>query len=316
MKKSLPLLVLVLVLLLVPVQVSHAQTDGQAYIVQAGDWLSRIASKFYGDARAYDRIVVATNEKAKTDSSFAVITNPESIEVGQKVWIPNAGTLIPPSTTLTDAELTQAFLAAVQDAAIADPAELSRNLVAIVPGEPKLKWQGEGDDRRVLVVTWTSFNGYDANVGKSMTLTREVFVTAVPQVQDFCAVDTTPAAQMVLRLEQLLGLPPRNGKTKFVEMWVKPIDLFRPSPDPEITDHEAELELRNSKQLTTSPEYIAWYNDLKSKSYGEGGYPWTRMGYTYDWGNPKTRVGMSEFVIGVNSDIIVNAVTANEAYCP
>jgi LysM repeat protein len=66
------------------------QEEGQAYTVQAGDWLSKIAEKYYGDVMAYPLIVEATNAKAKEDSSFATITDPDVIEVGQKLWIPVA----------------------------------------------------------------------------------------------------------------------------------------------------------------------------------------------------------------------------------
>jgi carbonic anhydrase len=66
------------------------QEEGQAYTVQAGDWLSKIAEKYYGDVMAYPLIVEATNAKAKEDSSFATITDPDMIEVGQKLWIPVA----------------------------------------------------------------------------------------------------------------------------------------------------------------------------------------------------------------------------------
>lgn len=61
---------------------------GQAYIVQADDWLSKIANKFFGDPFAYPAIVEATNAKAVEDSTFLVITNPDLIEIGQKLWIP------------------------------------------------------------------------------------------------------------------------------------------------------------------------------------------------------------------------------------
>lgn len=65
------------------------QTSGQEYIVQAGDWLSKLAEKYYGDAQAWPIIVEATNAKAATDSSFATISDPDLIEVGQKLWIPD-----------------------------------------------------------------------------------------------------------------------------------------------------------------------------------------------------------------------------------
>lgn len=64
--------------------------EGQAYIVQANDWLSKLADKFYGDPLAYDAIVAATNKMAETDDSFTVIDNPDLIEIGQKLWIPPA----------------------------------------------------------------------------------------------------------------------------------------------------------------------------------------------------------------------------------
>jgi heat shock protein HslJ len=61
---------------------------GEAYVVQPGDWLTKIARNFYGDADAYRLIVEATNDKATEDASFAVIDNPSLIRVGQKLWIP------------------------------------------------------------------------------------------------------------------------------------------------------------------------------------------------------------------------------------
>ncbi len=96
--------------------------------------------------------------------------------------------------------------------------------------------------------TW---NGYDDNIGKPVDLSRPVWVTVVPEIQTFCRSQSIPAAHIPLRLEQLLGLPPGNGKTKFVEMWVSPKDLFRPSPDPEISDHEAELDFPESRRYVT-----------------------------------------------------------------
>ena len=76
--------------LLAPMSQASAQNAQceQTYVVQAGDWLSTIAQKFLGDVKAYDAIVTATNEAAKTDSSFTAITDPNKIEVGQKLCIP------------------------------------------------------------------------------------------------------------------------------------------------------------------------------------------------------------------------------------
>jgi len=90
MKKLLSFVLLILVFT-VPTAFAAppAQTDdGEEYVVQANDWLSKLALKYYGDMFAYDQIVIATNAKAADDDSFAVIDNPDAIEVGQKLWIP------------------------------------------------------------------------------------------------------------------------------------------------------------------------------------------------------------------------------------
>ncbi len=47
------------------------------YTVVAGDWLSKIAGRAYGDIMAYDRIAKANN-----------IQNPDLIEVGMVLTIP------------------------------------------------------------------------------------------------------------------------------------------------------------------------------------------------------------------------------------
>jgi hypothetical protein len=49
-------------------------------------------------------------------------------------------------------------------------------------------------------------------------------------------------------------------------------------------------------------------------------YPWTSLGYTYDWGNPDNHVGLSEFVVnGKKSDgskifVGIKAVTGTADY--
>src|SRR5688572_17588883 len=66
-----------------------SQTDGQVYVVKAGDSLFKIADSFYGNGNVWRVILEATNEMAKGDSSFATISDPRRLRVGQKLWIPN-----------------------------------------------------------------------------------------------------------------------------------------------------------------------------------------------------------------------------------
>lgn len=222
----------------------------------------------------------------------------------------SACTLQQPAIQQTDLE--HAYHLAVQDAEKAEPQEISKNLVAIVPSNHNLVWKTQDQNPKVLVATWTNYDGYDDKIGRSMPLSREIWVTTVPEVKAFCK---ELSEDKTLRLEQRLGLPPNANKTKFVEMWVEPGSLFRPSPDPEVTDSEAELNFRlHNEFLKTSADYLQWFNDLKAKSYGANGYPWTRLGYTYDWGQ-ENHVGFSEFVIVKGATVEVNAVAPTLQYC-
>jgi basic membrane protein A len=59
-------------------------------VVQADDWLSKIADKFYGNVLAFPAIAEATNAKATADDSYATIEDVNVIEPGWKLCIPSA----------------------------------------------------------------------------------------------------------------------------------------------------------------------------------------------------------------------------------
>lgn len=94
MRKNLTALILLLGFLLLPAagRVAAQTPDGEAYIVQAGDWLTKIADKYYGDPQAYPAIIEATNARAVADPTFGAVSNPDLIEVGQKLWVPQLQT--------------------------------------------------------------------------------------------------------------------------------------------------------------------------------------------------------------------------------
>ncbi len=88
MKKLLSIAILV-AMLVVPASMALAQ-GGEDYTVQADDWLSKLAEKFYGDTNAYWAIMSATNQANAEDDSYAKIDNPDTIEAGAKLSIPSA----------------------------------------------------------------------------------------------------------------------------------------------------------------------------------------------------------------------------------
>lgn len=206
--------------------------------------------------------------------------------------------------------LKKAYALALEDAKITNPDEISRNLTAINKYNNNLIWEGQAGESPVLLVTWTSWDGFNDKISQSLTA-KETWVTVAPEIKEFCADNKISNDKKTLRLEQLLGLPSNNGKKWFVEIWANPNDIFRPSPDSDITDHEAELDFPKD----TPQDYIDWFNALKNKSYDANGYPWTRLGYTYDWGNTKNKIGLSEFVVKTGSQIKINSVYTTADYC-
>jgi hypothetical protein len=71
------------------------QVDGREYVVQADDWLSKLAEKYLGDGNQWPRIVEATNARATTDPRLVVIKNPNLIYPGQIVFIPTVSSPLP-----------------------------------------------------------------------------------------------------------------------------------------------------------------------------------------------------------------------------
>jgi hypothetical protein len=210
---------------------------------------------------------------------------------------------------LSDAEIEALYQAAILDAKTAEPSEIVDTLVAINPNNAGLIRDASG---RVLMSTWTSYPGYESHVGQEMILGEDVWTTPGRDLQDFCLKTGLSGEALALRLEQILGLPPKAGYDRMVELWVPVEGMFRPSPDPEITDSTAQLDFPPN----TPQAHIDWINTLTATSYGPDGYPWTRLGYTYDWSpDAMSELGLSEIVIAKGTAVVVASVTVQDEYC-
>ncbi len=205
--------------------------------------------------------------------------------------------------------LDKLYRGAVADAVFADVDEICDDLVAITQENDDIVW----DDDMVLVVTFTQFpESYP--VGENVqTWWGQTWVTAVPELQTFFEDTFGFFADPLLRIEQLLGLPPDSGNRWFAELWVNPEDLFRPCPDCEITDSTCGIRFPDN----ATDEHIEWYNNQILESYfQEQKYPWTRLGYTYDWGKLNDEVGLSEFVIQHEAEVRVERLVKFDEYLP
>ncbi len=215
---------------------------------------------------------------------------------------------------------------AVIDAATAEPYEIYRSLVAIIhygdsmAGQGNLIWSTDSTGRiRVLVTSWMKQSSLQYwPEGKTFTTSSNQafmsWVTTAPEMLDFLKKHNfSSSASLHLRIAQVLGMPPDSENDYFVEFWVYPEDLFRPTPDPEINDHEANLYFPGG----VSQNYKTWFLNEMSNKYDTtttNAFPWTRLGYTYDWADPLHEVGLSEFIIDTSSVVSVQKIYSSYEY--
>lgn len=227
----------------------------------------------------------------------------------------------PPAATVQNTAPTwpDTYQAAIKDALNPEPEERASNLIRITPGNARLQWQtfnGIPHIKMVSVVSNTSY--YAGSVGKTYnTGNRYTWVTVAPELQNTCSSAGFGDTDKPMRLRQLLGLTPDATITAVVEFWVLPALLFRPAADYAIDDTTTDFNMPEE----TPAWYRRWFNELRAKQYFQSespknnAYPWTQLGYTYDWGNPQSEQGLSEFVIRAQSEVIIHAIYSLNDYC-
>jgi len=215
---------------------------------------------------------------------------------------------------IVEKTLDQLYHAAVLDAMVAEENEIINTLTPIIPSNSNLVWMGEDTARYVLMLVFTKYaSSYP--VGDTITTWWDnTWSTAVPELKNWIKKNPVPTEKVILRTEQLLGLPHNSGNEWMVEVWVKSADLLRPA-------YENDIETTSSGiyfSETVTQDYITWFNGNIIYSYypvkNKNPYPWTRLGYTFDWGNKISEVGLSEFLIKKNSRVIVKSVKSIAEY--
>jgi len=196
-------------------------------------------------------------------------------------------------------ELQGQYQRAIQDAAVRHP-------------DWNIPLWSFGDARTAMVSTFTDDPALD-------TVTQHNWVAATAQVRPLCK----GKSDTVLFLEELLGLPPQD-KPGAGNRWhvytfeVSQDAMFRPCPGGVDSSVPTEPKCIAGSALdpTLDPDVAQfllkqfWFSHRMAISTGgvlDFGYPWTGMGWTYDWDpKSKTHVGVSEFV--VKKGAVVNNV--------
>lgn len=242
--------------------------------------------------------------------------------------------------------IPEVYKEALIDAAEPKREEVLDKLTVINESNSNLIWDGQRGKSRVLVATFAKANRYSSDRPITLSSSLEIWVTVVPELKNFCKnYNKTEVnnAQLNLRLKQLLGLPSHKEYVEVAEIWVDPKYLKRPTSNPEIKQYTAQSLIKNqgisltyegndekykpwlSKQIEEQQKNRNSFNNstrLNNTDPNDDPYPWTGLGYTYDW-EPKTNLqshaGLSEFVIlanpQVSTPIEVKQVLPTEQYC-
>jgi hypothetical protein len=222
------------------------------------------------------------------------------------------------SSSYTDISDKQLYTNALKDACIPLEEHIYDSLTTINDSNPGLIRKRINNEEYILAVSLKSGKARtwykNDSSGFYNTENYQIWVTVVPELKK--KISPVPPSERLMRLRQLLGLPPDAVYDCIVEFWVRPQDLFRPCPDNETGDSRCGLEFPDS----ASREYRAWFDSSRiERYYGSGRlyskYPWTQLGYTYDWSaQNKTHIGLSEFVIDRNKNIVIDTIYSLQDY--
>ncbi len=210
-----------------------------------------------------------------------------------------------------------------------------KKLTSVSPWNKNLVWNKEKTHIRMVswIPKWAVDAFYQKSLGKDFTTPEfegvYMWVTVVPQVKDFARqyLQTEKSKELPVnyRLQQYFGLPPQDSTYFFVEIWVKPKDLFRPCPDSEVIDDQCVFDPAKNELPGTFSEifnfvkadqkYQDWYKKRKATVYGgKYPFPWTALGYTYDWGNRDNIFGVSEFAVKQGKKVFIDSITPTDQY--
>ena len=235
-------------------------------------------------------------QRAFLPISFLVLATVLPVQAQTRVWPTDYDPRYVASVDKTQGELTQT--------------DVSHKLTTIGASDHIRNSSGQ--------ILMTMFTGYENPTGTvyynrtySSASHPNLWLTVAPELQDFITTNNVSSHDVTDRVCQRLGLPlnsemPQSGKSYYiVESWASNSSLFRPAMNADITNPNTSLKFVGVMADPTSTERL-WFDANYNKTYDPNKshppYPWTRAGYTYDWGNDTNHVGQTEFIIKTGGD--------------
>lgn len=230
------------------------------------------------------------------DGSSKITVDEGAFDISKEAYIEDGVTYIPEDSVVLCDNL-HLYHNAIIDASVAEESELM-----------PLKAIDTSADS-VLVCTWNKYPETYVT-GTDITISYgDVWVFTEEEIYAW-GQENGMAEDMELRMQQLIGLPPQDSKTHFSVLRVKPKDLYRPARDSEIDDTASQLIFPEN----VTEEHKAWFEGNAEYSYNPHRYPWTGLGYTYDWADNGMEYGLSEFILKNGAEVTVEKTYTNEEF--
>jgi hypothetical protein len=189
------------------------------------------------------------------------------------------------------------YQTAVLESVIAASSEI-RPLVSLTKNDPLTTWNGKG---QVLLLTFHKYPGSYLAGQDYVTKHGEVWTFTDKEILKWYRENSGGVSDWGLRFKQLVGVPPDREYTHLSAIWTSPEDVKRPAYEPDVASQVSGTSLPRG----VDPAFRKWFNDNIIRSYLEGAYPWTRLGYTYDWAQKGKAYGLSEFLVRKDATVTV-----------
>lgn len=198
------------------------------------------------------------------------------------------------------------------------------------PGDGNIwKKTTSGSADKVLVATLTKYNSYtvDAFGNNGSRLGYDTWVTLAPELPTLLGSTFRPGNDpgergVVVRALQALGMPDSSTNDRIAEFFIDPAgggnseeQLFRPAMNPDIDAQATDADAWSESGGDWRKDWII-ANSVDNFAVLSDAYPWTGLGYTYDWGsNDPNRQGLSEFIApGASQSVTVSGVSSAGSY--
>lgn len=208
-------------------------------------------------------------------------------------------------------------------------------VVSLEAASEMVSWNSERN--KILLVVWHNDPEKFAE-GRRIQLNDALWTVADKEFRKWYNENKDGVRNWPRRLHQLLGYSPDTTLTYFSTVWADPKDVVRPAyeMDPTKTTMRTSFSDEPAEQsVTYYPEgyeapaesafgnkdeafnmgFRNWFDETDAKYQRKRPLRlWTRLGYTYDWGNESQPYGLSEFIVMKDAEVIVNFTRANKAF--